>query len=429
MINPVYLFSILTIGTIILKILFTKKRKLFVLIDPLTTYLFILFIFYGLINIMSLIYNFNINYHTSVNASILERTWWFLNLWVIFVLFGYSANKKRYFNQEAVIVIPSKKKFLFFSIFQIIVLVIYIINNGGFYIFITSLRDYVYYINDQWDTSFSLYRLINFLCGIEFLLSVLVAARWQGLLIQNGMKPSIYLYLAILPAILVKIALYSRGTFLYLLIYWLIVKIYSKKFNRRNLLALIILTILLILGILFGMSMRSNEGISINNAFILILDAFNGFTVLVDSIAITPDHNYVKGIIDVFAQLNPLPSFFGFYRPEDNLTTLIYGNMSGSSMPFPAIGELYYRIGFLSLIFAFLLGYWLKTLSQHIIKSQNIKIVWIFFYFATLMGTIYSVHSALRAVTRYVLWVFLVYMFVKLVYRVIPIRKVVHDRK
>ncbi len=347
---------------------------------------------------------------------------YFLVSWILVFWCGYfflkkkTVNKGRIVNFNKILHYSSQrnlKNIAFkFLVFELIVLFIYIYSTGGWDAFIFSHRDTVY--AKQWDKStdqmFENYIRIASL--MIFLFGAVLGGLFQGLYYLEYKRHLLLFYLMMLPGMIVKFAIGSRGIFLFPVIFWLARILVTNRFGKKEIVWGVGLVTLLFFGMISVLYDRSelNDDVEFSLFVSLLIDTgLNGFTAFFMSKNIAGDLSVYEGFINVLYQLNPLPSFIiSDQSYENNLTVLLHGVGKGSSVPMPFIGEAYYNLGIWSLTLAFMLGCWCAVVSNHLndkkISRQN-KFIWYLLFMASIVSFIYMPHSGLRATTRLVIWV------------------------
>lgn len=343
------------------------------------------------------------------------------------VIVFYFAVRTRFFpDRETENVSPIKRRkislnFITYSliIFSFSFLAIYITTTGGIVSFITEHREVVY--SEQWSKSAEQMRTnyIRTISGFAFIGAALGAGILQARYIKDKGRSSFLAFMPVLPGFLVKVALFSRGAVLMLILYWIGKNVTLKKRSRSFILTISIIFIMIIFSVIYGYSQRGGE-VSLES--ILSLLGFianigmNGVSTILNSFHVTKVSSEEGGIISLLLQASPIPSFI--YSDADynnNLSYFLFGSKSGSSMPMPFIGEVYYNIGWFGLTVPFLYGKLCKLVSKRLnLYGENFDANYILLYGALVLSMIYMWHSGVRSSTRMLLWVTLILVLVKI---------------
>lgn len=291
----------------------------------------------------------------------------------------------------------------------------YIWDTGGLQSFLTDHRQAVY--ADQWERTeeSSFQRYTRIALGMAFTAAAVVGGYMAGTDTQTkGPKRLVYLGLA-LPATFIRMAMFSRGFFMPLALFFLarlVVGTRTKYFWPQ----VLVLLALVILGVYLGISLRGGNGadeVSLDVAAAQLSNSMNGLSTFLDSQTldrVAAD----EGFFLALAQLSPVPSFLIQAEYESNLTTLILDRTSGSSTPMPFLGEAYYLMGWWGLCIALLQGAVAGVINKQVAREgQKDRIWWLLLYLACILSFLYMPHSGMRACTRMIVWVFTLFLFVK----------------
>ncbi len=301
--------------------------------------------------------------------------------------------------------------------------IVYIQITGGLYSFITNHRAAVY--ADQWSTG-SVQMTTNYLrilSNFAFLITAVAGGYLQGKSKNIRKRKRIIYLLFPLPGTLVKMALLSRGFFMFYLLYFIAMEVTidrSRLFKAR----VIVLLILTLIGVMTGMISRSPDRFQLSNAydyFLLLSNSLDGLSAILDTVAVSAGAS-LAGLERMIGQLSPIPSFIWSTGYDNNLTSLIIGDRSGSSRPMPFIGEAIYNIGWFALGLAFLQGWLSRMVSNKVGSVSNIRanFWWILLYVAMFYWFIYMHHSGLRSSSRPVAWVLIAMLVSKAIYQILP---------
>ncbi len=227
-----------------------------------------------------------------------------------------------------------------------------------------------------------------------------------------------------------RLATFSRGAFLYLLIFVFTSMLSGKKFTRKVMAFSIGLTII---GMLTGIVGRSTFHPGLKNALLNLfsLDIFQSqdmllksfvlgtsrFRALLQVISIKPSQDYLNGMLSWGKILLPIPTFLGWYD-YTALNLAEFGGVYGN--PFPALGDMYYFLGngalFIALILGLFFGY-LQTKISQMLKVQGwVDLAYLLIYMASIQGLLTSFNNTSRAGTRYVLYAFILVLLLKIIH-------------
>lgn len=226
--------------------------------------------------------------------------------------------------------------------------------------------------------------------------------------------------LAILPEILWKMAVASRGCFLAVGVFWLVRTSFNPRPARRCLLGLAVVAVVVASGFIFATLLRGQDDyrggirqIVFSNDMIedvSLIETFVAGTSGMDNLTWSILYGHVEmleGIKGILLSLNPLPTFLGIQLPDASLSSL-RGTGGVLGCPMPATGELFVRLGFaggifsgalagalLAVFFARFYSFNMTLQGTILAKTINISII-----FSALL----SVHSPIRACSRHMVW-------------------------
>lgn len=289
----------------------------------------------------------------------------------------------------------------------------YIYSTGGVWSFLQNHREAVY--SDQWSGKSNYTRIV---CSALFFFFSILGGYLAGTDANITRRRRIAYLLLPLPGTLVKVALLSRGFFIFYSL-WFVARVVARPGTKNLKLKLILLSALTILGVYLGLSLRTDdyEGFAnLYDAFLFVANGFNGTSGFLDSYAIAiPD--LLKGTVRVVGQFSPLPSFVLPFRYDNNLTSLVFGIREGSAAPMPFIGEAYYNLGWGALAVAYMQGFWSALVTRQVALKRGSKshAWWILIYLTTLYWFMYMPHSGLRACTRPLAWTLLAWFVFSLI--------------
>ena len=164
---------------------------------------------------------------------------------------------------------------------------IYVFATGGVEQFIFNHREEVY--KDQWSVSreAQLKNLVRTLTGFVMMVAAIIGGYLYATH-EGKRRPHKWLYALLpLPGTLVKLALLSRGVFLFYMLYWISLNVVTRYQDRLFLLRAILIALVVAGGILFGLAAR---GGSILDGEALLLAAsmlINGISNFLDVYALS----------------------------------------------------------------------------------------------------------------------------------------------
>jgi hypothetical protein len=300
---------------------------------------------------------------------------------------------------------------------------IYVHSTGGIYEFITNHREAIY--RNQWSNSADviIVNKIRVIASLMFTAAAISGGYFLAVDDRAKIWQKILYFILPLPGAIVKIALLSRGAFLYYALFFMTKSVASRKKQQFFFLKLIVLSLIALLGVIYGMVERSNNEIilsSLDESVLFVSNSINGMQTFFDTFAISKFESGIE-IFRIILELSPIPSFIFSSPYVSNLTTLIFGNSSGSSTPMPFIGEAYFNLGWAGLILAYLQGL-LSALINSKVANPFIcdRFWWILLYVATVYSFIYMPHSGIRSCTRPMVWVVIFFAMVRFVRLIMP---------
>lgn len=389
------------------------------LLNPASVYGVLFFIFHVPVVFYAIYFrDGHLPAHVNYIEDDLELLLIFICYWLILFWVGYFV-ASRVIHRRRKFINYSSLDFLFFPrqivryaqillLIELFALAAYIYVTGGLSGFLTNHRELVY--QNQWDRSGGQQYIdyIRISSGLVFLFSTVFAGVAQGVYKNCYSRHRVLFFLLVLPGAAVKVALLSRGVFLFPVIYLFSYAVVVGVDARKLLTVGSIVFLALVGGIVFALDMRGYEDIGENIFDALFFTAFNGLSTVLNIVVIAPELNFWNGIGVVVAQLSFLPSFLmsaaeGY---ENNLTPLLFGESEGSSMPMPFLGELFFNLRFFAILCAPLIGWWCALVAKRMAEPNvgRVNPTWVLLYCTTVFWFVYMPHSGLRATTRPLVW-------------------------
>ena len=319
-------------------------------------------------------------------------------------------------------------------------LVLFFGQLAAFLVFVYAFdgfRALLYAFRDSYQAGWTGRRLgvaqhaVAVVCNGVFLLGPVSAGLLHGFELRQGRKPNSLLQASILPSLLPRIALLSRGMFLPVVLFWFFSILMRGSLDRRRSLALAISIVLLFSGLSLAISRRhitrggllalrslpdrysSHEGNTLN----VVLYAMSANKTIGWSFEYGHNVTITEGIRDCLVLLCPVPSFL-IELPFSNLNEHVGVAHAGVGIPMPLLGELYIRLGWWGVLFLIPVGV-ASALIEKGLDSRAAKpcarSVETLLYGAVLIGGIISLHAGIRASTRPLIWVGSAILLVKFV--------------
>ncbi len=302
-------------------------------------------------------------------------------------------------------------------------LAVYIYATGGLESFISGHREAVYRF--QWSTSPE-HLLMNRLRMVTTLV-MMMAVIIGGYLAGTHRTAPLWLrglyHLAPAPITLVKLALLSRGVLLFYLIFFVTKLVARNRVGRFFFLWVTLAAVAMGFGIAGALLTRGDAAISPRGAALMLefmVLSVNGMSGFLDSVAISQGRGW-QGVVQVLAELSPVPSFLVSSGYDNNLSSLINGAREGSSAPMPFLGEVYYNLSWTGLAMGAAQGAWSAFIGNQLRKGGGRNRGWIVgFFIATVYSFIYMPHSGIRACTRPIVWIALLFGAKTMLWKLAP---------
>jgi hypothetical protein len=300
-------------------------------------------------------------------------------------------------------------------------LLVYIYATGGVESFLSGHREAVY--RYQWSTEAEHLMLnrLRVMTNIVMMMAVIIGGYLAGTQRSAPLGLRVLYHLAPAPITLVKLALLSRGVFLFYLIFFVTKLVARNRVGRFFFLWVAVAAVAMALGIAGALLTRGIDEIGLSGAgrilefMVLSLNGMSGF---LDSVAISENRG-VQGVAQVLAELSPVPSFLFKSGYDNNLSSLINGARSGSSAPMPFLGEVYYNLSWGGLVLGAAQGAWAGFIGNQLQRAEG-RGWMVAFFIATLYSFIYMPHSGLRACTRPIVWIALLFGAKMLLWKLVP---------
>lgn len=349
----------------------------------------------------------------------------FLIVYLVAFWLGYLLHARRI----VVTRISKQVDLRFFGVFLWIAafsaFAVYIYVTGGLLIFVSNHREFVY--QDQWLRTaeavvFNQMRV--FTTAIMMIASVI-----GGYLAGSREKSKIWFkalcYTLPLPITLVKVALLSRGFFLFYGIFFIAKMVSGRKKGQTDFIKVAMVFSIVMIGVVLALLARSDGEVvlgSLDEHIYFMSQSVNGLSGFLDSYAITV-YSGMEGVVRVLLELAPVPSFIYSLPYDNNLSSLALGQSSGSSAPMPFIGEVYYNLAWFGLIVAYGQG-WFSAIVSTKIADQNARDRgwWLALYIGTIYSFLYMAHSGIRSSTRFIVWIVVFYLASKTIKVFLPKR-------
>lgn len=302
-------------------------------------------------------------------------------------------------------------------VINLLALGFYIYITGGLESFFKNHREAVY--SHQWLLTAESVMIIKTraVATAIMMVSVVVGGYFAGKNPKADKLEKIIYYSLPVPITLVKVALLSRGVFLFLLLFFIAKWVSSRHKHKRLFLKLTVSFVVLLIGIIYIYIIRivHDQGIDQQSLIYLGSRSVSGLSGFFDTYAISTKGG--EGFFRVVLELLPIPSFIYTSPYDNNLSSLILDADSGSASPMPFIGEVYYNLGWFGLLFASAQGLVVALINNRVAnKDERYFGWWVAMYIATIYSFIYMPHSGIRSCTRLIAWVVLLFMVRKVFY-------------
>lgn len=238
------------------------------------------------------------------------------------------------------------------------------------------------------------------------------------------------IFIPLLLDVLQNLMKLSRGFFLPFLLFFFASSLTGKKYPKSA----IVLTP--ILSIFFGVFAIAARGIGARGVGGIVAGTQQSLDNLAESVKVFFQANSMIGIISVpvslhdvyqsgflngfiawLISLSPLPTYFRATGTSLSVARLL--GVTHAGIPMPALGEIYFRMGWLGLIVLLPFGYFLGSLERNILRHKYIfgTAYWphVLLWISALSGFIFSMHSTSRAATRLLIYSFILLFSLELI--------------
>lgn len=395
-------------------------------LSPLVVFPLLYFVLYFLPYLLQEHIQFTAIQSADLSDEVVRRTMVFLLVWVALFVVGVllrevSVNPHRVAEKYAVSSRAIKKYTMLVLAMNCVGVVLICWAETRFQSLGSGFRAYKVELSRSGYQMSSLDRGIGMLGMMMTLLSTLGAGVLQGMLPAATKRLSFYLHLSVFPNVLYLFISLSRGFTLPYGLMYVVVVLTKRRVSFRDVTYLLMAAFLVFAGVGLVSQLRAlQDGGGFQSAGKVLdtgvdvgktMEAVNGLQTMVWAFDLE-GNKFLDGLLSLLAHINPLPSCLAM--PTGVVILAEEMGITSVGIPMPAIGEVYFRLGFFGAVLAFPFGLLAGHLWAGATQSRD-RGLYVLVYVALLHCVIVGMHSNLRAATRPFLWCISAIVFIKLI--------------
>lgn len=404
-----------------------KRKQSYMFLSPLVVIPILYFLCYFLPYLAQKCFGYEIIEEFDLEDPVLSKTMIFLILWLLSFVFGVLLSRTN--QQRSVIVGTSMtdrdaltlNQYIF--LMNIIGVILIIWAETKFKGFFSNFRAYKIEKTRSGLKISSLDRCIGMIGMIMVMFSILLSGYLKGIINSTSVKLKVIFNATILPYVIYLFATLSRGLLLPFALSYLTSLFVKRKINYYHIIKLLLIALVVLAGTGVVSQIRgrgSGGGLSSSNDIVKTrldisetLESINGLQTMVWVIEYTKETNLINGLLLIAIHINPAPSFI--YNPQRHMSLAREMGITSVGIPMPAIGEAYFRLGYWGLLIALLFGY-ICGYVWYRVNNSDPNLLYIFLYIMLIYSVVIGVHSNIRAATRGIVWILLIWLIFRSVF-------------